>query len=141
MLFGVQYRTGAPLWAFTSHLLRFRLMVIFFGLDSLCAGSLLLFSLWAPIFQDKLGFSQMQINAVSIAGALGMYLPYVHLFPLISLIGPSLQCLIVVGIAFLFLVASAIASVLQNSPYFPLSSSVQHTSSLHMPLITGSRST
>lgn len=46
---------------------------------SLCAGSLLLFSLWAPIFQDKLGFSQMQINAVSIAGALGMYIPYVTL--------------------------------------------------------------
>lgn len=91
MLFGAQYRTGVPLWAFASHLLGFRLMVIFFGLNSLCAGSLLLFSLWAPIFQDKLGFSQMQINAVSIAGALGMYLPYVHLFPLISLIGPSLQ--------------------------------------------------
>lgn len=45
---------------------------------SLCAGSILLFSLWAPVFQQKLGYSQMQINAISIAGELGMYLPWVY---------------------------------------------------------------
>ncbi|PUU73464.1 major facilitator superfamily domain-containing protein [Tuber borchii] len=43
--------------------------------NCLCAGSILLFSLWAPTFQQKLGFSQMQVNAISIAGELGMYLP------------------------------------------------------------------
>ncbi|KAF8456889.1 major facilitator superfamily domain-containing protein [Terfezia claveryi] len=44
-------------------------------LNCLCAGSLLLFSLWAPIFQDKLGFSQLQINGISIAAEVGMYIP------------------------------------------------------------------
>lgn len=72
------------LWASASYFPEFKLTAMLFGLDSLCAGSLLLFSMWAPIFQDSLGFSQMQINAVSIAGALGMYLPYVHLSPLSS---------------------------------------------------------
>ncbi|PWW71888.1 MFS general substrate transporter [Tuber magnatum] len=43
--------------------------------NCLCAGSILLFSLWAPVFQQKLGYSQMQVNAISIAGELGMYLP------------------------------------------------------------------
>ncbi|KAF8474583.1 major facilitator superfamily domain-containing protein [Kalaharituber pfeilii] len=57
---------------------RWRTQIIAFCsamLNCLCAGSLLLFSLWAPIFQDKLGFTQMQINAISIAGELGMYIP------------------------------------------------------------------
>ncbi|RPA93456.1 hypothetical protein L873DRAFT_1777781 [Choiromyces venosus 120613-1] len=44
-------------------------------MNCLCAGSILLFSLWAPVFQQKLGYSQMQVNAISIAGELGMYLP------------------------------------------------------------------
>lgn len=44
-------------------------------LNCLCAGSLLLFSMWAPIFQDKLGFSQLQINGISIAAEVGMYIP------------------------------------------------------------------
>ncbi|KAI5804121.1 putative transporter MCH1 [Peziza echinospora] len=57
---------------------RKRIQVISFCsaiLNCVCAGSLILFSIWAPIFQEKLRFTQMQINAVSIAGELGMYLP------------------------------------------------------------------
>lgn len=43
--------------------------------NCLSAGSIVLFSLWAPVFQQKLGYSQMQVNAISIAGELGLYLP------------------------------------------------------------------
>ncbi|RPB08694.1 MFS general substrate transporter [Morchella conica CCBAS932] len=43
--------------------------------NCLCAGSILLFSLWAPIFQHRLGYSQTQVNFISMAGELGMYLP------------------------------------------------------------------
>ncbi|KAI5842901.1 major facilitator superfamily domain-containing protein [Morchella snyderi] len=41
----------------------------------LSSGSITLYSLWAPAFQQKLGYSQMQVNAISIAGELGLYLP------------------------------------------------------------------
>lgn len=41
----------------------------------MCAGSILLFSLWAPVFQNRLGYSQTQVNFISMAGELGMYLP------------------------------------------------------------------
>lgn len=44
-------------------------------INCLSAGSILLVSLYAPIFQEKLKYSQVQVNAVSIAGELGMYLP------------------------------------------------------------------
>ena len=41
---------------------------------SLTAGSILLYSLYAPLFQTHLGFSQLEINAIFIAGEVGMYL-------------------------------------------------------------------
>jgi MFS family permease len=44
-------------------------------LNCLWAGSVLIFSLYAPLFNEKLGYRQMQINAVSVATELGMYLP------------------------------------------------------------------
>lgn len=45
---------------------------------SLTAGSILLYSLYAPIIQTHLGFTQLGINAIFIAGELGMYftVPY-----------------------------------------------------------------
>lgn len=43
--------------------------------NCLWAGSVLIFSLYAPQFNEKLGYRQMQINAVSVATELGMYLP------------------------------------------------------------------
>jgi MFS family permease len=43
--------------------------------NCLWAGSVLIFSLYAPLFNQKLGYRQMQINAVSTASELGMYLP------------------------------------------------------------------
>ena len=44
-------------------------------LNCLWAGSVLIFSLYAPLFNEHLGYRQMQINAVSVATELGMYLP------------------------------------------------------------------
>ncbi|EWC45653.1 hypothetical protein DRE_05214 [Drechslerella stenobrocha 248] len=40
----------------------------------LSAGSILLFSLYTPLFQRHIHYSQMQINAIAIAAELGMYL-------------------------------------------------------------------
>ncbi|KAA8899940.1 major facilitator superfamily domain-containing protein [Sphaerosporella brunnea] len=44
-------------------------------INCLWAGSVLIFSLYAPLFNTHLGYRQMQINAVSVATELGMYLP------------------------------------------------------------------
>ena len=43
--------------------------------NCLWAGSVLIFALYAPQFHSALGYRQMQINAVSIATELGMYVP------------------------------------------------------------------
>ncbi|KAF3915597.1 hypothetical protein ABW21_db0207171 [Orbilia brochopaga] len=43
-------------------------------ISCLSAGSILLFSLYTPLFQRHLRYSQMQINAIAIAAELGMYL-------------------------------------------------------------------
>ncbi|KAK6362197.1 putative monocarboxylate transporter mch1 [Orbilia blumenaviensis] len=40
----------------------------------LSAGSILLYSLYTPLFQHHLRYSQMQINTIAIAAELGMYL-------------------------------------------------------------------
>ncbi|KAL7266105.1 putative monocarboxylate transporter mch1 [Rhizina undulata] len=58
-------------------------------INCLSAGSILLYSLYAPIFQEKLGYSQMQINAVSIAGEIGMYLPVPIFGYICDRFGPS----------------------------------------------------
>lgn len=41
----------------------------------LCAGSITSYSLYAPLFQKHLNYSQLQVNGVSITAELGMYLP------------------------------------------------------------------
>lgn len=43
--------------------------------SSLCAGSITAYSLYAPLFQTRLHYTQFQINAVSITAELAMYLP------------------------------------------------------------------
>ncbi|KAL8672398.1 MAG: hypothetical protein Q9168_003137 [Polycauliona sp. 1 TL-2023] len=44
-------------------------------LSCLCAGSITAYSLYGPLFQSRLHFTQGQVNAVSIAAELAMYLP------------------------------------------------------------------
>lgn len=50
--------------------------------NCLCAGSITAYSLYAPLFQKRLGYSQLQVNGVSITAELAMYLP-VPLFGLL----------------------------------------------------------
>ncbi|KAM5343239.1 hypothetical protein ACJ41O_014205 [Fusarium nematophilum] len=66
---------------------------------ALCSGSIVVFSLYAPLFQSRLHYSQFQVNAVAIAGSIALYLP-------ISIVGyicdrVGLRPLALVG-AFLF---------------------------------------
>ncbi|GAM90070.1 hypothetical protein ANO11243_081100 [Dothideomycetidae sp. 11243] len=44
-------------------------------IECLCAGSITAFSLYAPLFQRRLHYSQLRVNTISIAAELGMYLP------------------------------------------------------------------
>ncbi|KAK9377883.1 major facilitator superfamily domain-containing protein [Lipomyces chichibuensis] len=43
-------------------------------LSCICAGSIMIFSLYAPQFQTHMGYSQVQVNLLSILGEAGMYL-------------------------------------------------------------------
>ncbi|KAK9370066.1 major facilitator superfamily domain-containing protein [Lipomyces kononenkoae] len=43
-------------------------------LSCICAGSIMIFALYAPQFQTHLGYSQVQVNLLSILGEAGMYL-------------------------------------------------------------------
>ncbi|KAG6009449.1 putative monocarboxylate transporter mch1 [Claviceps maximensis] len=49
--------------------------LVFATLASLCAGSIGVFSLYAPRFQSRLRYTQFQVNGVAIAGSLALYLP------------------------------------------------------------------
>ncbi|KAF4469325.1 transporter mch1 [Fusarium albosuccineum] len=42
---------------------------------ALCSGSIVVFSLYAPLLQSRLHYTQFQVNAVAIAGSLALYLP------------------------------------------------------------------
>ncbi|KAL8720526.1 MAG: hypothetical protein Q9225_002618 [Loekoesia sp. 1 TL-2023] len=44
-------------------------------LSCLCAGSITAYSLYGPLFQSRLQYTQVQVNAVSTAAELAMYLP------------------------------------------------------------------
>ncbi|ODA80567.1 hypothetical protein RJ55_03526 [Drechmeria coniospora] len=44
-------------------------------LAALCAGSIVVFSLYAPKFQSRLHYTQFQVNGVAIAGSVSLYLP------------------------------------------------------------------
>ncbi|KAH7153260.1 major facilitator superfamily domain-containing protein [Dactylonectria macrodidyma] len=52
--------------------------LISFITANLCAlggGSIVVFSLYAPLFQSRLHYTQFQVNAVAIAGSVALYLP------------------------------------------------------------------
>ncbi|KAG5952420.1 putative transporter mch1 [Claviceps sorghi] len=49
--------------------------LVFATLASLCAGSIGVFSLYAPRFQSRLRYTQLQVNGVAIASSLALYLP------------------------------------------------------------------
>lgn len=44
-------------------------------ISALCAGSIAVFSLYAPQFLSRLHYSQFQVNGVAIGGSLALYLP------------------------------------------------------------------
>lgn len=44
-------------------------------LAALCAGSIVVFSLYSPMFQSHLHYTQFQVNGVAIGGSLALYLP------------------------------------------------------------------
>lgn len=48
---------------------------IFANLCALCGGSIVVFSLYAPMFQSRLHYSQFQVNGVAIAASVSVYLP------------------------------------------------------------------
>lgn len=54
-----------------------------------CANSITLFPMFAPGFQHTLGFSPFQINSISIASSLGMYLPVPILGFIADRLGPG----------------------------------------------------
>ncbi|KAH6615129.1 MFS monocarboxylic acid transporter [Boeremia exigua] len=57
--------------------------------NCLCAGSITAFSLYGPLFQRRLHYSQFQVNAVSIVAELGMYLPVPLFGYLCDRLGPG----------------------------------------------------
>ncbi|GAB7346258.1 hypothetical protein MBLNU457_4985t2 [Dothideomycetes sp. NU457] len=44
-------------------------------INCLCAGSITAFSLYAPLFQRRLHYTQLRVNGISITAELAMYLP------------------------------------------------------------------
>lgn len=54
-----------------------------------CANSICLFSMFSPGFQHSLGYSPVQINTISIASSLGMYLPVPILGYVADKLGPG----------------------------------------------------
>lgn len=57
--------------------------------SALCAGSVTVYSLYAPVFQERLRYSQIQVNGVSIAASVALYLPVPLLGFLCDRVGPG----------------------------------------------------
>lgn len=58
-------------------------------LSALSAGSVTVFSLYAPRFQSRLHFSQFQINAISSAMSLALYIPVPFIGYMCDRVGPG----------------------------------------------------
>ena len=58
-------------------------------LSCLCAGSITAFSLYGHLFQERLHYTQLQVNTVSIAAELALYLPVSLFGYLCDRIGPA----------------------------------------------------
>ncbi|KAF2859259.1 MFS general substrate transporter [Piedraia hortae CBS 480.64] len=74
-------------------------------INCLGAGSIMAFSLYGPLFQKRLHYSQLQVNGVSIAAELAMYLP-VPLFGIVcDRLGPATPSLfagVLFGVGYAF---------------------------------------
>ncbi|KAF2637102.1 MFS monocarboxylic acid transporter [Massarina eburnea CBS 473.64] len=57
--------------------------------NCLCAGSITAYSLYGPLFQSRLHYTQFQVNIVSITAELGMYLPVPAFGYLCDRLGPG----------------------------------------------------
>jgi MFS family permease len=58
-------------------------------LSSLCAGSITAYSLYGHLFQERLHYTQLQVNIVIIAAELALYLPVPFLGYLCDRVGPG----------------------------------------------------
>ncbi|KAK3315232.1 major facilitator superfamily domain-containing protein [Apodospora peruviana] len=58
-------------------------------LSSLCAGSVTVFSLYGHIFQERLHYSQFQVNGVASAASIAMYIPVPLLGYICDRVGPA----------------------------------------------------
>ena len=58
-------------------------------LSCLCAGSITAFSLYGHLFQERLHYSQLQVNTVSIAAEIALYLPVSFFGYLCDRLGPA----------------------------------------------------
>lgn len=56
---------------------------------SLCAGSIAVFSLYAPKFQSRLRYTQFQVNGVAIGSSIALYLPISVLGYICDRVGPA----------------------------------------------------
>ncbi|KAF2661276.1 MFS monocarboxylic acid transporter [Lophiostoma macrostomum CBS 122681] len=63
-------------------------------INCLCAGSITAYSLYGPLFQSKLHYTQFQVNIVSIVAELGMYLPVPAFGYLCDRLGPGVPSLL-----------------------------------------------
>jgi MFS family permease len=58
-------------------------------LSCLCAGSITAFSLYGHLFQERLQYTQLQVNTVSIAAEIALYLPVSFFGYLCDRLGPA----------------------------------------------------
>ena len=58
-------------------------------LSALCAGSVTVFSLYGHIFQERLRYSQFQVNGVAIASSISCYLPVSLMGYVCDRVGPA----------------------------------------------------
>ncbi|CAK7274912.1 hypothetical protein SEPCBS57363_006408 [Sporothrix epigloea] len=62
---------------------------VFAVISALCAGSITAFSLYGHIFQERLHYSQFQVNGLAIAASIACYLPVPLLGYVCDRIGPA----------------------------------------------------
>ncbi|KAJ4991298.1 transporter mch1 [Stagonosporopsis vannaccii] len=82
---GVMERDRARLQRLALRWLSFAWAIV----NCLCAGSITAYSLYAPLFQRRLHYSQFHVNVVSIVAELGMYLPVPLFGYLCDRLGPG----------------------------------------------------
>lgn len=58
-------------------------------LSALCAGSVTVFSLYGHIFQERLRYSQFQVNGIAIASSISCYLPVPLMGYVCDRVGPA----------------------------------------------------